>query len=130
MFRTRRILFELIMEFNRKLNATLNQMAEQQPTNRRDFAKLSGVGTKKLEQYADDFIAIILEHHQKYPPAEPPTELSKSTKTTQEPVTSISKLSKRSINLFYSFFDFSISAVSLSTVFDNSTQLALVFSID
>jgi ATP-dependent DNA helicase RecQ len=75
-------------------NATLSQMAEQQPTNRRDFAKLSGVGTKKLEQYADDFIAIILEHHLKYPPVEPPTELSKSTKTAQEPVTSISKLSK------------------------------------
>ncbi|MDX2254411.1 MAG: DNA helicase RecQ [Pseudanabaenaceae cyanobacterium bins.39] len=49
-------------------NATLNQMAIQQPTNRRDFGKLSGVGIKKLEQYADDFIGIILEHHQKYPP--------------------------------------------------------------
>ena len=71
-------------------NATLNQMAEQQPTNRKDFAKLSGVGTKKLEQYADDFIAIILEHHQKYPPA----ELSQSTKAAQSPVVSISKLSK------------------------------------
>jgi ATP-dependent DNA helicase RecQ len=73
-------------------NATLNQMAELQPTDRKDFAKLSGVGAKKLEQYADDFIAIILEHHQKYPPAEP----SQSTKAIQSPVTSISKLSKAS----------------------------------
>ncbi|MCY7334063.1 MAG: DNA helicase RecQ, partial [Pseudanabaena sp. CAN_BIN31] len=52
-------------------NATLNQMADQQPTTHRDFEKLSGVGAKKLEQYADDFIGIILEHHQQYPPAEP-----------------------------------------------------------
>ena len=51
-------------------NATLNQMAEQQPTTRKDFAKLSGVGEKKLEQYADDFMAIILEHHQQYPSPE------------------------------------------------------------
>lgn len=75
-------------------NATLNQMAEQQPTNRKDFAKLSGVGAKKLEQYADDFIAIILEHHLKYPPA----ELSESTtsRVKQESVTPKSKLSKTS----------------------------------
>jgi len=73
-------------------NATLNQMAEQQPTNRKDFAKLSGVGAKKLEQYADDFIALILEHHQKYPP----TELSESTpsRVKQESVTPKSKLAK------------------------------------
>lgn len=51
-------------------NATLNQMAERQPTTRKDFAKLSGVGDKKLEQYADDFMAIIRQHHEKYPPAE------------------------------------------------------------
>ncbi|WP_103667448.1 DNA helicase RecQ [Pseudanabaena sp. BC1403] len=74
-------------------NATLNQMAEQQPTDRRDFAKLSGVGAKKLEQYADDFIAIILDHHLKYPPA----EITESTpsKVKQE-ATPKSKLSKAS----------------------------------
>ncbi len=76
-------------------NATLNQMAEQQPTNHRDFAKLSGVGAKKLEQYADDFIAIILEHHQKYPPVEP-TESSQSSKVQAESISSKSKLSKAS----------------------------------
>ena len=75
-------------------NATLNQMAEQQPTTRKDFAKLSGVGEKKLEQYADDFIAIILEHHLKYPPAET-TELTNS-RVKQESVTPKSKLSKAS----------------------------------
>jgi ATP-dependent DNA helicase RecQ len=74
-------------------NATLNQMAEQQPTDRKDFAKLSGVGAKKLEQYADDFIAIILDHHLKYPPA----EITESTpsKVIQE-ATPKSKLSKAS----------------------------------
>jgi ATP-dependent DNA helicase RecQ len=74
-------------------NATLNQMAEHQPTDRRDFAKLSGVGAKKLEQYADDFIAIILDHHLKYPPA----EITESTpsKVKQE-ATPKSKLSKAS----------------------------------
>ncbi|PZO39819.1 MAG: DNA helicase RecQ [Pseudanabaena frigida] len=74
-------------------NATLNQMAEQQPTSRKDFAKLSGVGAKKLEQYADDFIAIILEHHLKYPPAEP-TEASPSR--VKQESTPKSKLSKAS----------------------------------
>jgi ATP-dependent DNA helicase RecQ len=74
-------------------NATLNQMAEQQPTDRKDFAKLSGVGAKKLEQYADDFIAIILDHHLKYPPAEV-TE-STPSKVKQE-ATPKSKLSKAS----------------------------------
>ena len=73
-------------------NATLTQMSEQQPTTHQDFAKLSGVGTKKLEQYADSFISIILEHHQQYPPAEP----NQSTKVQKEPVVSSSKLSKTS----------------------------------
>ena len=76
-------------------NATLSQMSVDQPTNRKDFAKLSGVGTKKLEQYADDFIAIILEHHQQYPPIEP-TEPNQSTKVLQESITPKSKLSKAS----------------------------------
>jgi ATP-dependent DNA helicase RecQ len=75
-------------------NATLNQMAEQQPTSRKDFANLSGVGAKKLEQYADDFIALILEHHLKYPPAEPSE--ADNTKVIQESITPKSKLSKAS----------------------------------
>ena len=74
-------------------NVTLNQMAEQQPTDRKDFAKLSGVGAKKLEQYADDFIAIIREHHLKYPPA----EITESTPSrVKQEVTPKSKLSKAS----------------------------------
>jgi ATP-dependent DNA helicase RecQ len=75
-------------------NATLNQMAEQQPTDRKEFAKLSGVGAKKLEQYADDFIALILEHHLKYPPAEPSEANSFQVKS--ESISSKSKLSKAS----------------------------------
>jgi len=74
-------------------NATLNQMAEQQPTDWKDFAKLSGVGAKKLEQYADDFIAIILDHHLKYPPA----EITESTPSrVKQEATPKSKLSKAS----------------------------------
>ncbi len=73
-------------------NATLNQMAEQQPTTRKDFAKLSGVGAKKLEQYADDFIAIILEHHLQYPPAE--TTASVNSRVKPESVTPKAKISK------------------------------------
>jgi len=78
-------------------NATLNQMAEQQPITRKDFAKLSGVGEKKLEQYADDFMAIILEHHQKYPQKYPPlepSEFEQSAKVKSQP--SKSKLPKES----------------------------------
>jgi ATP-dependent DNA helicase RecQ len=74
-------------------NATLNQMAEQQPTNRKDFAKLSGVGAKKLEQYADDFIAIILEHHLKYPPAEPTESTASRVKQESTPKSKLSKAS-------------------------------------
>ncbi|MFN5981144.1 MAG: helix-turn-helix domain-containing protein, partial [Pseudanabaena sp.] len=73
-------------------NATLNQMAEQQPTTRKDFAKLSGVGAKKLEQYADDFMAIILEHHLQYPPAE--TTASVNSRVKPESVTPKAKISK------------------------------------
>jgi ATP-dependent DNA helicase RecQ len=73
-------------------NATLNQMAEQQPTTRKDFAKLSGVGAKKLEQYADDFMAIILEHHLQYPPAEPTASVNSRVKP--ESVTPKAKISK------------------------------------
>jgi ATP-dependent DNA helicase RecQ len=74
-------------------NATLNQMAEQQPTNRKNFAKLSGVGEKKLEQYADKFVGIILEHQQKYPPSAT-SEFEQSTKVNSQ--LSKSKLSKDS----------------------------------
>jgi ATP-dependent DNA helicase RecQ len=76
-------------------NATLTQMSEQQPTTLKDFAQLSGVGTKKLEQYADSFIGLILEHHQKYPPAEP-TQSTKTTKNQKESATPKPKISKAS----------------------------------
>lgn len=75
-------------------NATLNQMAERQPTTRKDFAKLSGVGDKKLEQYADDFMAIIRQHHEKYPPAE--TSEDDYADPKQKSVAPKSKISKAS----------------------------------
>ena len=74
-------------------DSTLNQMAEEQPTTRKEFANLSGVGEKKLEQYADDFIGLILEHQQKYPPSET-KEFEQSTKVKSQ--LSKSKLSKAS----------------------------------
>ena len=45
-------------------DATLMQMLEHRPQNRQQFAQLSGVGERKLEQYADDFIAVIANHGQ------------------------------------------------------------------
>jgi len=42
-------------------DATLMQMLEHRPQNRQQFAQLSGVGERKLEQYADDFIGVINE---------------------------------------------------------------------
>lgn len=37
-------------------NATLREMAEQQPLNRKQFLKLSGVGNRKLDKYGDIFL--------------------------------------------------------------------------
>ena len=37
------------------------QMLEHRPENRQQFAQLSGVGERKLEQYADDFLGVINE---------------------------------------------------------------------
>jgi len=51
-------------------NAALNQMAGLQPTNRENFAKLPDVDEKRLKQYADDFMTVILDHQQQYPPME------------------------------------------------------------
>lgn len=51
-------------------NAALNQMAGRQPTNRENFAKLPDVDEKRLKQYADDFMTVILDHQQQYPPME------------------------------------------------------------
>ena len=38
------------------------QMLEHRPHNRQQFAQLSGVGERKLEQYADEFIGVINAH--------------------------------------------------------------------
>ena len=51
-------------------NATLNQISEQQPTTHSDFSNISGVNQTKIENYADDFISIILEYQKIYPQTE------------------------------------------------------------
>ncbi len=40
-------------------NASLRFMAQQQPLNRAQFANISGVGSRKLSQYGDEFLAEI-----------------------------------------------------------------------
>ena len=40
-------------------DATLMAMMEEMPTNQQQFAQLSGVGERKLELYADDFLEVI-----------------------------------------------------------------------
>jgi ATP-dependent DNA helicase RecQ len=43
-------------------DATLMAMLEARPANRQQLALLSGVGTRKLELYADQFLAVISEY--------------------------------------------------------------------
>ncbi len=43
-------------------DATLMQMLEHRPENRQQFALLSGVGERKLELYAEDFLGVIREY--------------------------------------------------------------------
>jgi ATP-dependent DNA helicase RecQ len=43
-------------------DAALAEMLERQPTNREQFARINGVGAKKIEQYADAFLAVINEY--------------------------------------------------------------------
>ena len=45
-------------------DASLREMAECRPTDSRSFARINGVGARKLEQYADAFIRLIAEHDQ------------------------------------------------------------------
>jgi ATP-dependent DNA helicase RecQ len=45
-------------------NATLREMAEQQPMNRQQFLRLSGVGDRKLSQYGERFMAEIIDFRQ------------------------------------------------------------------
>ncbi|MCW9004660.1 MAG: RQC domain-containing protein, partial [Gammaproteobacteria bacterium] len=43
-------------------DATLMEMVDRQPQNHEQFSKITGVGKKKLEAYADAFIKIIEQH--------------------------------------------------------------------
>lgn len=46
-------------------DTVLMQMVELQPLTHQNFLTLSGVGEKKCEQYADDFIAVIQDYKEK-----------------------------------------------------------------
>lgn len=41
---------------------TLREMASYLPHDKTDFAQLNGVGQRKLDEYADDFLAVIARH--------------------------------------------------------------------
>lgn len=43
-------------------DATLSEMMERQPANRKQFLNLNGVGESKLEKYADAFLIVISDH--------------------------------------------------------------------
>ncbi len=43
-------------------DAALMEMVERQPQNHQQFSGITGVGEKKLEAYADDFITVIKQH--------------------------------------------------------------------
>ncbi|CAN1211770.1 DNA helicase RecQ [Tumidithrix helvetica PCC 7403] len=45
-------------------DSTIRTMAKDRPTTLEAFGKLSGVGTRKLEQYGEIFVAAILEYEQ------------------------------------------------------------------
>ncbi len=45
-------------------DATLVEMMERQPQTLEQFARISGVGERKLEAYGDAFLAVITEHSQ------------------------------------------------------------------
>ena len=50
-------------------DATLQEMAQEQPTSRVAMLSISGVGMKKFETYGEAFIKLILEHGEARPPA-------------------------------------------------------------
>ena len=51
-------------------DVTLRQMAAYFPQNRADLARIHGVGSVKLEQYGDEFLAVIKKYAQERSPAD------------------------------------------------------------
>jgi ATP-dependent DNA helicase RecQ len=43
-------------------DSTLREMASTRPANRSDLARLTGIGTRKLEAYGDAFLAVVKAH--------------------------------------------------------------------
>lgn len=64
-------------------NASLREMAQQQPLNRAQFSKISGVGSRKLAQYGEVFLAEIRDFREEMglpigkPDEMPPAKITK-----------------------------------------------------
>jgi ATP-dependent DNA helicase RecQ len=48
-------------------DVALRQMAQEYPTNQQEFLRISGVGTRKLEEFGADFLAAIAEYLENNP---------------------------------------------------------------
>ena len=56
-------------------DASLQEMAQEQPTSRVAMLGISGVGMKKFETYGEAFIKLILEQGEARPPADAPADV-------------------------------------------------------
>ena len=64
-------------------NASLREMAQQQPINLRQFARISGVGSRKLDQYGATFTEAIQTYRQEQGlPLEPDREIKPTVTAT------------------------------------------------
>ena len=66
-------------------DVALRQMARDYPTNEQEFLQISGVGSRKLQEFGSMFLKVIAEHLVNYPPLTVP----------QKPYSSPSSLSSR-----------------------------------
>ncbi len=84
-------------------DATLQEMAQEQPTSRVAMLSISGVGMKKFETYGEAFIKLILEHGEARPPAAdapnvPPFNGAYSDDFAPAPRSSAQKVADRDLN--------------------------------
>ncbi|NJP09154.1 MAG: DNA helicase RecQ [Leptolyngbyaceae cyanobacterium RU_5_1] len=70
-------------------NASLRLMAQQQPLTRTQFAQISGVGSRKLSQYGDTFLAEIREfREEKGLPVQPSSSAAEDSAFDNAPIPS------------------------------------------
>ncbi|MDH4360661.1 MAG: helix-turn-helix domain-containing protein, partial [Nitrospirota bacterium] len=74
-------------------DVALRQMARDYPTNEQEFLRISGVGSRKLEEFGPMFLKVIAEHLAHYPPLNipqkpysPPSSLSSRKRPLGETV--------------------------------------------